>query len=174
MCLQRTDHDVPWTKCSWVIARLNPGDLRVALGQQFQTVLLDRLKMCAAGNSTNVMSCQRQFHREITTNRASSENADLHVVISLRNRRSSRRDRARSFLSSTSWPGMRNYAWIFNTDLSCTTQTADRWCNPVLWRWWRGLTEHSQPDHDDTGRQQGPQPEMWTRQSGQPGAEQKS
>src|SRR6202045_1024747 len=59
MCLQRADHDVLRTKCSWVIARLNPGDLRVALGQQFQTVLLDRLKMCAAGNGTNVMSCQR-------------------------------------------------------------------------------------------------------------------
>src|SRR3984957_10977905 len=59
MCLQRADHDVLRTKCSWVIARLNPGDLRVALGQQFQTVLLDRLKMCAAGNGTNVMSSQR-------------------------------------------------------------------------------------------------------------------
>ena len=57
MCLQCTDHDVLRTKCSWVIARLKPSDLRVALGQQFQTVLLDRLKMWAAGNGTNVMSC---------------------------------------------------------------------------------------------------------------------
>jgi hypothetical protein len=79
MCLQRTDHDVLSTKFFWLITRLNPGDLRVAVGQQFQTVLLDRPKMCAACNGSNVMSCQRQFHREITTNRASPENANLHV-----------------------------------------------------------------------------------------------
>ena len=83
VCLMRfkgTNHDILKTKPLWVLVRSDLRDFFASFDSQYQSPLLNGLKMIAARGDAHVVPGSCQFNGEIAANCTSAINAEFHAL----------------------------------------------------------------------------------------------
>lgn len=83
VCLMRfkgTNHDILKTKPLWVLVRSDLRDFFASCDSQYQSALLNGLKMIAARDDAHVVPGSCQFNGEIAANCTRAINAEFHAL----------------------------------------------------------------------------------------------
>ena len=79
MRFKGANHDILKTKPLWVLVRGDLRDFFASCDPQYQSALLNGLKMIAARDNANVVPGSCQFNGELAANRTSAINAEFHA-----------------------------------------------------------------------------------------------